>query len=148
MKLVRGQKESNDILQAKLNEVSDQVKETSQVKGSFADRIIEIAQEEVQEARFVIFNIKEPDYETVGDPDLGSHADDRIVDQLIHTVLGANDVDIVSTSRVPKFKRRGDTYNQKLEVKLGSVKNTKFSELLRHCVIMLIGRNAGCVYKP
>lgn len=129
MKLVQGLKERNDELEAKLEEVSNQVNEIALVKGSFADKIREISREEVHEARekelrecnVVISNVKEPDLGAAGDPDQASLADGRTVDQLIHGVLGASDVNIVSTTRVPKFKRQGDTYNRKLVVKLGSV---------------------------
>ncbi|KAJ8031576.1 LINE-1 type transposase domain-containing protein 1 [Holothuria leucospilota] len=129
MKLVQGLKERNEMLEAKLDEVKGQFEEIALVRGSFAEKIREITREAVQEAKekelrecnVAISNIKETDHGAAGDPDQEPVTDNGIVKQLIHNVLGASDVEVVSTTRVPKVKNQGETYNRKLVVKLGSV---------------------------
>ncbi|KAJ8042605.1 Histone-lysine N-methyltransferase trithorax [Holothuria leucospilota] len=125
MKLVQSLKEKNDLLEKKIDELSQQVEDLSSLKDNFAGKVRDIVREEVKEIKdkeeracnVVISSIPESvASDSQGDEERRS--DLEKVNYLIHEVLQAPDVKVVTTHRVPKLRDGNASFNRKTVVKL------------------------------
>ena len=139
MKLIQGFKEKIDVFEARIDSFTSQVENLTLMKGSFAEKLREMINEEVDEIKekdmrkcnVVLSNIPEQtEHEdnvetTVNVPDT--------VKELVHSVLRADDIQIISTNRVPSSRKHGgsNTSNHKIMVKLESLNPTDCKKL-RH----------------
>ena len=150
MKLIQALKEKIDVFEARIDSFTSQVENLTLMKGSFTVKLREIINEEVDE-------IKEKDMRKCNVvlsnhiksnhiPEQTEHEDNvettvnvtYAAKELIHNVLGADDIQIIFANRVPSSRKYGwsNTSNRKIMVKLDSLnqrsKLLRIAKMLRH----------------
>ena len=113
MKLIQGPKEKTYIFEARIDSFTSQVENLTLVKGSFAEKLREMINEEVDEinekemrkCNVVLSNIPEQTGHEENAETTVNITD--TVKDLIHNVLGADDIEIISANRVPSSRKHG-----------------------------------------